>query len=75
LNNPGRHVNNAIWWKVDYEKPIRTLAQLYTMFCRLNSSQPQPQNKAKVRCRAAAFPKMFLQAEIGTAPATEEENA
>jgi hypothetical protein len=29
----------------------------------------------RIRCRAAAFPKMFLQAEVGTAPAAEEENA
>jgi hypothetical protein len=44
------------------------------MFSRLSLAQPQPQNKAK-RCRAAAIPKTFLQAEIGTAPATEEENS
>jgi hypothetical protein len=61
--------------RADYEKPMRTLAQLYPMICRLSSAQPRPQNKARIRCRAAAFPKMFLQAEIGTAPATEEENA
>jgi hypothetical protein len=45
------------------------------MFCRLSSAQSQPQNKVRIRCRAAAFPKMFLQAEIGTAPAIEKGNA
>jgi hypothetical protein len=59
----------------DYEKPMRTLAQLCPMFCRLRLAQPQPQNKARIRCRAVAFPKMFLQAEIGTALITEDENA
>jgi hypothetical protein len=54
---------------------MRTLAQLYPMFCRLSLAQPQPQNKVRIRCRAAAFPKMFLQAEIGTVSASEEENA
>jgi hypothetical protein len=62
-------------WRVDYEKTKGILAQLYPMFCRLSLAQPQPQNKTRIRCRAAAFSKMFLQAEIGTAPATEEVSA
>jgi hypothetical protein len=62
-------------WRADYEKPVRTLALVYPMFCRLSSAQPKPQNKVRIRCRAAAFPKMFLQVEIVTAMATEEENA
>jgi hypothetical protein len=44
------------------------------MFCRLSLAQPKPQNKVRIRCRAAAFPKMFLQVEIVTATGTEEEN-
>jgi hypothetical protein len=35
-------------------------AQLYSVFCRLSLAQAQPHNKARVRCRAAAFPKMFM---------------
>jgi hypothetical protein len=33
---------------------------LYSIFCRLSSVQPQPQKRARVRCRAAAFPKVFV---------------
>jgi hypothetical protein len=36
---------------------MRTLAQLCPVFCRLSSSLPQLQNKARIRCRAAVFPK------------------
>jgi hypothetical protein len=62
-------------WTADYEKPMRTLAQLCPMFCRLSSAQSRLQNKARIRCRVDAFPKIFQQVEIDTAPATEEENA
>jgi hypothetical protein len=47
-------------WGVEKKKPMRMLAQLYSMFCRLSLAQPKPQNKARIRCRAVAFPKMFI---------------
>jgi hypothetical protein len=31
---------NCYLWREDYEKPVRLLAQLYLVFCRLSSAQP-----------------------------------
>jgi hypothetical protein len=46
------------------------------MFFRLSSAQPQPQNRVRIRCRAAAFPESLCQIicrlRFGIAPATEE---
>jgi hypothetical protein len=51
-------------WKVDHKKPVRTLAQLYPMSCRLSLVHPWPQNKVRIRCRTAAFPNMFTFREV-----------
>jgi hypothetical protein len=42
-------VENKNLWGAEYEKPMRTQAQLYSIYCRLSLAQPQPQNRVRKR--------------------------
>jgi hypothetical protein len=63
----------GLLWRADYEKLMRILAQLCPAFCRLTLAQPRPQNKARIRCRAVAFPKMFPLADIWNSSSHRKE--
>jgi hypothetical protein len=57
----------AFVWRVDYEKLVRTGAQL--LFLRLSVGQHrhrQPQPIKRGKCRTAAFPELFMFREAGT---------